>query len=211
MQTRSKYRCRSRTHTLHHLTLEQIKQVLEAEQDHALKTLLTIAVTTGMRRGELLALRWQDSDTENQSVHIHRIVSGNEEREVPETVRTLALPMIALRALKEHHQNQKNVQGETGQKCDLVFATASGQFYNTSMLRQQYHAVFVAIGLPHLSFHDLRYSAVATLVAMGVHLAVIQAILGVHYGNTTLKTLTPVSLSMQQAAMKKWDDLLEAE
>lgn len=57
------------------LTLEQARHMLDAARGHQLEVLLTVAVTTGMRHGELTALRWSDITFENGSLHVHRTVN----------------------------------------------------------------------------------------------------------------------------------------
>src|SRR6266487_1651735 len=198
-------------HEIERLTLEQIKHLLDAAQGQSLKTFLAVAITTGLRRGELLGLRWQDLDLENEILHVRRMVSGIREVGSTETARTIALPTVVLQALKEHQQDQEKEKPQwekTWQDLGLVFPDALGRYPHPGRLWQQYHVVFVAVGLPHLRFHDLRHSTAAFFVEMGVSISVIQAILGFRQQHTLLGSLTPITLSMQKDAMKKWDALL---
>jgi integrase len=66
---------RKTRHEIQPLTRAQAQQLLEAARGHALQGLLTLAITTGMRAGELLALRWQDIDFDGRSLHIRRSMS----------------------------------------------------------------------------------------------------------------------------------------
>src|SRR5579875_2100655 len=92
---------RSIKHAFQSLTLEQVRQFLNAAQDPALKALLTLAITTGLRGGELLGLHWQDIDMQDEVVHIRRVLSCIGERGSTNTARTIALPKIAVQALNE--------------------------------------------------------------------------------------------------------------
>jgi len=208
--TNSGHQPRSTRHEIHALTSEQIKHLIEAAQEQSLKALLTVAITTGLRRGELLGLRWQDLDVQDEILHVCRRVSCFGKIEATGTARTIALPKIALHALKEHQRCQEETRmkaGETWHDLGLVFPNEIGQYFDPSKLWQQSHALFVDAGFPHMRFHDLRRSTVALLLGMGVNVTVVQAILGFRQSRLTIKTLTPVSLSMQKDAMKKWDGL----
>ncbi len=192
------------------ITIKQIKQLLEAAQEHPLKALLTVALTTGMRRGELLGLCWQDVDFQNEILHVRRIVAASGERKATETMRTIALPEIAVHVLKEHQQNQEKEKEECGEgwhDLHLVFSNEVGQHLNLGKLWQQYHAFFVDAGLSQMRFHDLRNCTIVFFVTMGVNPKVIQVILGLRWQSTSVQTLTPISHSMQKEAMKTWDAL----
>ena len=199
------------TNSRQQLTIEQVKQLLSTAQQ-PLKTMLTVAITTGLRRGELLGLHWQDIDMDGGTVSVHRFVTGTSEREATETARTIAVSPMILLVLKEHQRYQEKesaLAGEAWQDLGLVFPNERGQYFNPREIWQRYHALFVATGHPHMSFHDLRHITVTLFMQMGINVRVIQAILGFRYGSTSLTTVTPVSLSMQKEAMKKWDALFE--
>ena len=91
------------------LTKEQAQKLLEMAKERRLETLLIVAITTGMRRGEMLGLRWQDIDFENRSLQVRRTVNritghGFVENE-PKTAkgrRKIALPDVVVEALKQH-------------------------------------------------------------------------------------------------------------
>ncbi|HZO72822.1 MAG TPA: site-specific integrase [Ktedonobacteraceae bacterium] len=190
---------------VYRLTIKQMKQLLEAAQEHDLQALMTVAVTTGLRRGELLGLCWQDIDSQNQFLQVRRMVSSFGLRTPTEAARTIALPTMTMRALQEY-QVAHTGHGKPEHDAHPVFSNEKGQPLNPSALRQQYYPLFVAIGQPHLRFHDLRHSTAAFFYEMGVNIAVIHSILGFRYRSFT-NALTPVSLSMQQEAMKKWDEV----
>jgi integrase len=210
MKKDSKYPRRPARHEMRRITIEQIKHLLEATQEHALKALLTVAITTGLRRGELLGLHWQDIDVQNEILHVRRMVSPIGGRESTETARTIALSTRAVDALKEHqhHQNEARTKaGETWHNLDLVFPNEVGQPFDPAKLRQLYHLFFVAVGLPQMRFHDLRRCTIVFFVLTGANPIVIQAMLGLRSRSTSVQTLGPVSLAMQKEAMQTWDTL----
>jgi integrase len=210
MEKNSKYPRRRRNPEIHRLTIEQIKQLLEAAQDHPLKALLSVAITTGLRWQELLSLHWEDIDLQSEIVHVRRMDSSIGGKGSTDTARTIALPTIATQVLKEHWQVQEKAQVEDGERwhnLDLVFPNEVGQPFNPAKLRQQYHLFFVDTGLPPMHFHDLRRCTIVFFVLTGVNPVVIQAMLGLRHRGSSVQTLGPVSLSMQKEAMQKWDAL----
>ena len=198
------------------LSAEQIKHLLATARGHRLEAFMTVAVTTGLRSGELLALRWQDLDGEQPCLHVRRAVSYYHERElrVSGGERMMALPRVTLRAFERQRRQQEEARrfaGSAWQDRDLVFPDPVGNYASPNALRQHYKALFAEAGLPHLRFHDLRCTTTAYLLQMGVPAQVVQSILGIHWLHTSLTTLVPPSLAMQCEAMRKWDDLLLEE
>ncbi|MHB8597500.1 MAG: tyrosine-type recombinase/integrase [Ktedonobacteraceae bacterium] len=199
------------------LTQEQAQKLLESAKGHALEGLLTLGVTTGMRLGELLALRWQDIDFESQNLHIQRSVGyipyqGYIETE-PKTAksrRKVALPLFVCEALKLHRTRQLERRLKIGadwRDRDLVFCNRNGDYLDPSHIRGRFHKLLRGANLPNVRFHDLRHSAATLLLSMGIHPKVVQEILGHSQISMTLDTYSHVLPSMQEEAMKKLDDL----
>ncbi len=120
------------------LTKEQAKLLLEQARGHQMEAILTLAVTTGMRRGELLGLHWQDIDFERGSLQVRRTmnrISGHGLRETePKTAqsrRNIVLPQFVVEVLKEHRARQREEclqAGDAWKDHDLVFSTRRGGF-----------------------------------------------------------------------------------
>lgn len=106
---------------VHRLTIEQVKHLLEVAREQDLKALMTLAVTTGLRRGELLGLHWQDIDSQNQCLHVRRMVTSFGLRASTETARTIVLPSMTMRALQECQTAQVE-QGKPEHDLHLVFS-----------------------------------------------------------------------------------------
>ncbi len=201
------------------LTMEQAEKLLDVVRGHRLEAILTMAITTGMRRGELLALRWLDVDLENGIVQIKHTVDfipkhGYVESE-PKTKaskRTILLPSVALEALKQHRIQQLEMRlkvGNTWQDLNLVFTGLHGGYFNPRYLPKLFEKALVEAGLPHIRFHDLRHSAATLLLSMGVDMKVIQEILGHSNMAMTADIYSHVSLAMQKTAMDKWNNTLK--
>jgi len=197
------------------LAKQQAHTLLEEVRAHRLEALLTLAITTGMREGELLALHWQDINFEDCSLQVKRAVSylkgyGYVESE-PKTAkgrRMIKLPVFVVDILMRHKVQQEEQRREVGDawiEKDLVFTNAQGYFYSASTLRKVFRRFLVSIGLPHMRFHDLRHSAATILLIMGVHPKIVQEILGHSQITMTLDVYSHALPSMQEDVTKQWD------
>ena len=201
------------------LTAEQAEQLLEAARGSRLDTLLIMALTTGMRRGELLALRWDDVDLKQGLISVHRTMTrvggyGYREGE-PKTRssrRRIVLPGVTLDALKEHEMQHEAIRMEMGDRWHekgLVFCDRYGGFFSPDEVLRSFSKLLKKIGLPHMRFHDLRHSAATILLVAGVHPKVVQERLGHSTIAMTLDVYSHVLPSMQQEAAGKIDDLFK--
>jgi integrase len=211
----------SEQHEIQPLTPEQARLLLQKVREHHLEALLTLALTTGIRKGEILALRWRDIDLQKGTLQIRRTLSymahyGFKEGE-PKTAkskRKIALPPFVIETLKRHHTVQLEARLQVGEdwvENDLVFSNKRGGFIVPMTLANHFTRLLVEIGLPHIRFHDLRHSAATLLLSMGVPAKVVQEILGHSNFSTTMDIYSHVLPSMQQEAMGKMDDLFRQQ
>lgn len=202
-------------HEIHPLTMEQAHKLVESLHGNRLEVLLTLALTTGLRRGEILALRWADVDFEKQTLKVHRTVDyigkyGYVETE-PKTAageRTVVLSYFVINMLKQYRIEQLGARLRVGDKWEdrnLVFTDLHGGYFNPRYLDILFHKVLVEAGLPSMRFHDLRHSAATLLRGMGVDMKVLQEILGHSNYMITANLYSHVFLSEQEQAMGKWD------
>ncbi len=204
-------------HEIQPLTEKQARQLLVAARGHSLEGLLTLAVTTGMRSGELLALKWQDINFDSGSLHIRRsmgYISGKGYLEFePKTARgrrKIVLPPFVCEVLKQHRTRQLEERLKAGtrwQDHDLVFCNIYGGYFDPAHLRQRFDKLLKEAGLPDVRFHDLRHSAATILLSMGVPAKVVQEILGHSQISMTMDIYSHVLPDMQQEAMAKMNDL----
>ena len=197
------------------LTPEQARTLLQAIKNHRMEALLTLALVTGMRCGELLALRWQDIDLVNCNLRVQRTVSyvkghGRIESE-PKTEksrRQIKLPLFVVEVLTRYKTLQDEQRGktETWANKDLVFTNAEGDYVGVTTVREAFNRVLKEAGLPHVRFHDLRHSAATILLSRGTHPKVVQEILGHSQISMTLDVYSHVLPSMQDDVSKRWDD-----
>jgi len=198
------------------LTIEQAYTLLRQIKNHRMEALFTLAMVTGMRCGELLALRWQDIDLANCSLQVKRTVNymkgyGHVESE-PKTVksrRQIRLPLFVVEVLLRHRTRQEEQRRESANAWidrDLVFTTVEGNYIALTTLRRAFNSVLKQAGLPHMRFHDLRHSAATILLSRGTHPKVVQEILGHSQIAMTLDVYSHVLPSMQEDVTKRWDD-----
>ncbi len=212
---------RTTSHEVTALNSEQAQKLLEASRGHHLEALVLLAITTGMRRGELLALRWSDIDFENSILFVKRSVNripsqGYVEND-PKTrtsKRKIMLPNVAKDVLKEHRERQGLVRVKTGEKwrdMDLVFCNHLGGYLHTSHVLTAFHKLVEDAGLPPIRFHDLRHSAATILLVKGVHPKVVQELLGHSSIVMTMDTYSHVLPSMQREAMNTMDEVFKRQ
>lgn len=145
------------------LTAEQLQQLVATAKGHRLEALLALAITTGMRRGELLALQWKDIDWHGGSLHICRSLHFGTISSPKSTVarRTLALSTSVMDVLQKHRERQHEERSHAGAiwtEHDLVFCTATGDFLTPEQLAIDFQALRKQALLPPISFHDIRNS-----------------------------------------------------
>lgn len=208
-------------HEMQILSKEQAQKLLESAKGHRLETLLTVALATGMRKGELLALRWEDVNLEEMSLQVKRTIVGQYNGEYrenePKTVsgrRNILLPQFAIDALKQHRIRQLEARLQAGEAWvdrGLVFCNVDGDYLPLTTLYYSFQALLKKAELPSVRFHDLRHSAATILLSMGVPVKVIQELLGHSQISVTLNTYSHVLPSMQQEAMQKMNEVFKQQ
>jgi integrase len=198
------------------LSVEQARMLMKHVQDHRLEVLIAMAVVTGMRRGELLALRWSDIDfARSRLLVLHSVdflagygyVEGK-----PKTAagrRVISLPTFLVDLLKQHQVQQLVLRSAamSWQDHDLVFPNLRGGYLHPGHMGEMFRKLLKEAGLPPIHFHDLRHSAASILLCMGVNIKVIQELLGHSDISITLRTYSHLLPSMQQELVETWDDV----
>ncbi|HVB61435.1 MAG TPA: tyrosine-type recombinase/integrase [Ktedonobacteraceae bacterium] len=201
------------------LTVKEAERLLEAARDSSLDALLMLALTTGMRRGELLALRWSDVDLVQGSIFIRRTmtrVAGyglvENEAKTKSSRRRITLSSVAIEALQRHQAQQEQIKlavGSSWQDKKIVFCDKDGGLLCPTKMVRWYDKLLKQIGLPHMHFHDLRHSVATILLAAGVHPKKVQELLGHSSITITMDVYSHVLLPMQQDVADKMDDLFK--
>ena len=175
-----------------------------------------LALVTGMRRGELLALTWPDIDMENQVMSVRRSLQQTNEGvsvKMPKSGRgrTIALPPIAVEALSRHKAEQAQERlalGPAYENNGLVFARADGSAWPPDSFTSAFAAALRKAKLPHLNFHALRHSHATMLLKSGINPKVVSERLGHAKVGTTLDIYSHVLPGMQEEAAQRIDSAL---
>jgi integrase len=202
------------------LNREQAKLLLEAASGDRLEALYILAITTGMREGELLGLQWGDVDPDAGSVHVQRTLYRGPEGFVlgePKTRgsrRQVLLGPLALEGLRRHRVNQaaeRLLCGSSWQDIGLIFPNELGRPMEASNLRRRsFEPLLARAGLPHIRFHDLRHSAATLLLGQNVHPKVVSECLGHSQVSITLDLYSHVTPTMQRQAADAMESMLRA-
>lgn len=198
----------------------QTAAFLEAGDSGDLAALWRLALLTGMRRGEMLGLRWDDVDLERGTLAVRRTLSrgngGTWELGEPKTAmgkRSIALPPSCVSALRKHRaaQNAERLRiGPLWQDHGFVFVNHTGGPLHVNSLDTRYRGLIKASGVPVIRFHDLRHTCATLLLAAGVHPKVVQERLGHANIRMTLDRYSHVIPGMQRHAADALDAAIEA-
>jgi integrase len=203
---------------MHIMNEDNIHDFLEAAEQTPYYALFYLALFTGMRRSELLALRWSDLDLPLGQISVnrslHRLRDGSVVFAMPKTAkgrRTIALPPSASLALKEHRDKQeqiRNMSATTLQDSDLVFSHLDGGPLLPDTVSQAWRRLARRDGLNGIRLHDARHTHASLMLKQGVHPKIVQERLG-HAGiQVTLDTYSHVVPGLQEAAAARFDELV---
>ena len=173
---------------MHPLSASEARKLLEAACEDRLEALYLLAIHTGMRRGELLGLKWADVDLDGGIVRVLRTLTRKGtgyvlgEPKTKQSRRTVRLTPRAVEALISHRARQAEEKLRAGPLYGdrgLVFAGQGGSFINPSNLRQRsFMPLLKRASLPQITFHDLRHTCASLLFQRNVHPKFVQELLG---------------------------------
>ena len=195
-------------------TLEQARMFLKACRDDRFGALYVLVIQNGMRRGELLGLRWEDVDIGQELLHVRQALAPDGKSfSQPKTAkgrRRIRLTPEAVDALKRHRieQNEERLRrGSLWRDHGLVFCSTVGTPMNPdNFIKRSYKPLLERTGLPQIPFHCLRHTF-ATLMMPNEHPKVVQEMLGHARISTTLDVYSHVSPDMQDDAVKRFGSL----
>lgn len=198
-------------------TPDQLQQLLEAAQSSNINLPVVLAVTCGMRRGEVCGLRWQDIsfdksilfvrnslDWENSQLKLRPVKTSTSERSVK-------LPQLALDVLKIEKRQQAEDKLRAGgmyDDKDFCWAWDDGRPHDPDYLYKQFRKVLAENKLPQIRFHDLRHSHATFLLLAGVPIKVISERLGHSSTKITQDIYSHVLPQMQEQAADEVDRIL---
>ncbi|MBW1596837.1 site-specific integrase [Streptomyces sp. JJ38] len=192
------------------LTTNEARRLLTTAQGHRLHALFELALHTGLRKGELLGMRWEDLDLDVGTAAIRRALQRTStgglttlSTKTRASERRIALPTRCLHSLKHHQEQQqreREAAGTTWQDSGHVFATAQGRAIDPTNLTRAFTTLLRKAGLRRIRFHDLRHSTATLLLEQGVELVVIKELLGHAHIGVTATVYAHVRLRLQRQA-----------
>ena len=181
------------------LPQEKIGMYLAEAEKRGLLAAFYLELTTGLRRGELLALQWTDLDVENRTLSITKQVNRiNGELVVsqpktPNSIRRLAIPQRAVELLVEEHAKHPH-------SPYLFVSPKTGTMFDPDSFRHTHEKSLKAIGAEHIRFHDLRHTFATLSLKYGVDVKTLSGALGHYDAGFTLSTYTRATAEMKRSA-----------
>jgi integrase len=197
---------------------DDVNRFLEAAKDNPYYALFYTALYTGMRRSELLGLKWSDVDFILSQVYInrslHHLKDGSYVFTQPKSAksrRTIALPPSAILVLKKHRETQKlerTLLGVPLTDDELVFSQFDGRPLRPNTVTRAWAMLAARAGVKVIRLHDARHTHASLMLKQGIHPKIVQERLGHASIQITLDTYSHVAPGLQQAAAEGFDRLL---
>jgi integrase len=172
---------------IHPLDAEQVKRILAAARGNRLEALYVLAVTAGLRIGELLGLKWEDIDLNAETLHVRRTRSQAKSGPTFTTPkngkgRSISLTQLAVEALKSHKaaQNAERLKlGDLWENINLAFCITAGKLLDfRNVATASFKPLLKKAELHDIRFHDLRHTCATLLLSRGHHPKLVQELLG---------------------------------
>jgi integrase len=202
------------------LTVEQVRTLLKANREHRLYALFVVFAVLGMRRSEVLGLRWEDVDLDEGVLRIRRglqrvdgglVVLPTKTRR---SARVVPLPAFVVRVLRQHRKAQeaeRRVLGPQWPDLGFVFTTPIGTPIDPRNCTRVVQTAVQRAGLPPVRLHDFRHGCVSVLLALGVPPRTVMEIVGHATLEMTMNVYAHVTLDDKRTALDQLGELLDAE
>jgi integrase len=195
---------------------EEARALMKVAEGDRLEALLILALSTGMRSGEMLGLTWRAVDFDSGRISVVASLQPNMagklvlmEPKTPRSRRVIDVEPRVSAMLRRHRARQemeRRVAGEgwDASIADLVFTTSTGApIDGRKLIRSWFRPLLAKAGLPPIRIHDLRHSYASIALALGVHPKVVQEALGHSTIAVTLDLYSHVVPSLQWEAAKE--------
>lgn len=190
------------------LPAERLGAFLREAKESGVYELYYLDLATGLRRGELLGLKWEDVDLQNGIIHVRRQVArvDGEVKELPlktkNSYRNISISQDAVAMLTEM---------EAHRSSDYVFPSSTGGPISPDSVNNMLHRVLKRAGLPSIRFHDLRHTFATLALQNGVDIKTVSGMLGHFSAGFTLDTYAHVTTSAQKEAARTMGNVLAVE
>ena len=195
------------------LNNNQIDELLSLVENLPIKLAVELCCIYGFRRSEVLGLKWQNIDFENESIRVcetlqqsTKAISGTtnytDDTKTESSNRTMPMTKKARRLLQEQRERQKqnkDLLGDYYIENDYVCTFDNGKVITPNYLSKSFHKVIVNSDLPQVRLHDLRHSSASNLLAQGFSVVQVAEWLGHSETTTTLKFYAHADKSSKMA------------
>lgn len=207
------------------LTAEEARIIFENAKEEKLYPIVALTLCTGMRKGEVMALKWENINFRDRELHVEgnlcRVRESNAggrskyvdkvlEPKSAKSIRTIPLTEKAMEALLIQKQRQDEIKEKYKGVYDdqgFVFTEVDGSLLRQKGFMEEYHAFLKKYGISDIRFHDLRHTFATLLFEEGESAKVIQELLGHSTITITMDIYTHVSQKGKKAAVSKLDNL----
>ena len=200
------------------LTEEQARQLLAVASGSLFETVFYLALITGMRKGELLGLKWSDLDSAKGSIQVQRQLQYLKPDGYilvpPKTKagkRPIKLGQGMLAQLEKHRAHQellKAAAGDKWQENGLIFTSSIGTYMDQSKVSKEFKRLLKKAGLPNLRFHDLRHTSLSLLLEMGTPVNTVQRRAGHSKASVTVDVYGHAMTGSQNQAADRMDEMM---
>ena len=188
---------------------EHMKAYLEAADRRGLLPMFYLELISGLRKGELVALRWDDLDVKSKTISVSRQYvrnpDGSLELTRPKTensIRLVSIPQTAVDLLIQEH-------GKHPDSPYLFPSPLTGEMYHPDSVVNLHKKILRDAGLEHLRFHDLRHTFATTALQNGVDVKTVSSMLGHYDAGFTLRTYTHATRQKQDEAAQTMGNFME--
>ncbi|MDQ0340229.1 integrase [Caldalkalibacillus uzonensis] len=198
----------------------KLLECLESEESLSWKVFIKLAITTGLRRSELLGLEWKHVDLDEGTISVKQGLTYTPtsgyvigELKTKGSKRTVSIPeslMNDLKRLKLQKQEERLAAEELwNEEYFFVFSSWNGKPLNPTSVKNWWQRFIKRHGLKYINFHALRHTSATLLINQGVHAKVISERLGHSDIKTTMNTYGHVLRKADREAANKFDALLK--
>ena len=188
---------------------EDMKAYLEAAEKRGVLPMFYLELVSGIRKGELVALRWEDLDVEHRTISVSKQALGGLGKELvvnrPKTensIRAISIPQDAVDLLVQAHEKHP-------ENPYLFPSPLTGGMYHPDSVVNLHKKILKDAGLEHIRFHDLRHTFATMALQNGVDVKTVSNMLGHYDAGFTLRTYTHATRQMQEQAAKKMGNFMK--
>ena len=190
------------------LPQESIGDYLREAERRGVLPMFFLELCTGLRKGELVALRWEDLDPEKRTLRVDKqgvsVPGGGVKVTRPKTetsIRTLSVSQEVVRLLEQEHEKHP-------ENPYMFPSPVTGGMYYPDTINSLHEKILKGAGLPHVRLHDMRHTAATLMLQNGVDVRTLSAMLGHYDAGFTLRTYTHTTTKQQEEAADMMGSLM---